>query len=179
MKTILNEELRMKNEELGRVRARDSHRCSRPFRWLALRLRTFRNSFVGDRRIRQRLRVFTFLILNSSFLIPSSAFADASDYRAMLATLELARSAKAAKTLAAQGERLESAEAAKQLVELYNSAESFADLRLWYLRNTQPKIFVEIETASNATDMGYFRLDFNATGKLGKYRMLREEFGVK
>ena len=163
MKTILNEELRMKNEELGRVRARDSHRCNRLLLRLALRLRTFRNSFVGDRRIRQRLRVFTFLILNSSFLIPSSAFADASDYRAMLATLELARSAKAA----------------KQLVELYNSAESFADLRLWYLRNTQPKIFVEIETASNATDMGYFRLDFNATGKLGKYRMLREEFGVK
>ena len=166
METILNEELRMKNEELGRVRARDSHRCSRPFRWLALRLRTFRNSFVGDRRIRQRLRVFTFLILNSSFLIPSSAFADASDYRDMLATLELARSAKAAKQLAAQA-------------EMYASAESFADLRLWYLRNTQPKIFIEIETASNATDMGYFRLDFNDAGKLGKLRMLREEFGVK
>lgn len=166
MKTILNEELRMKNEELGRVRARDSHRCSRSFRWLALRLRTFRNSFVGDRRIRQRLRVFTFLILNSSFLIPSSAFADASDYRDMLATLELARSAKAARRLAATA-------------EMYASAESFADLRLWYLRNTKPKIFVEIETASNATDMGYFRLDYNAAGKLGKLRMLREEFNLK
>ena len=166
MKAILNEELRMKNEELGRVRARDSHRCSRSFRWLALRLRTFRNSFVGDRRIRQRLRVFTFLILNSSFLIPSSAFADASDYRDMLATLELAQSAKAAKRLAATA-------------EMYASVESFADLRLWYLRNTKPKIFVEIETASPATDMGYFRLDYNDAGKLGKLRMLREEFGVK
>ena len=103
-----------------------------------------------------------FFVLNSSFFVPS-ANADVSDYRAMLATLELARSAKAA----------------KQLVELYNSAESFADLRLWYLRNTKPKIFVEIETASNATDMGYFRLDYNAAGKLGKLRMLREEFGVK
>lgn len=109
--------------------------------------------------------ILAFFVLNSSFFVPS-ANADASDYRAMLATLELARSAKAAKQLAAQA-------------EMYASAESFADLRLWYLRNTQPKIFVEIETASNATDMGYFRLDFNEAGKLGKLRMLREEFGVK
>lgn len=95
-----------------------------------------------------------------------AAFADASDYRDMLATLELARSAKAARRLAATA-------------EMYASAESFADLRLWYLRNTKPKIFVEIETASNATDMGYFRLDYNEAGKLGKLRMLREEFNVK
>ena len=166
METILNEELRMKNEELGRVRARDSHWCNRPFRWLASRLRTFRNSFASNRRFRQRLRVLTFFILNYTFFIPSAANADVSDYRDMLATLELARSAKAAKQLAAQA-------------EMYASAESFADLRLWYLRNTKPKIFVEIETASNATDMGYFRLDYNAAGKLGKLRMLREEFNLK
>ena len=85
-----------------------------------------------------------------------AAFADASDYRDMLATLELVKLAKTVK-----------------------QAESYADLRLWYLRNTKPKIFVEIETASNATDMGYFRLDYNDAGKLGKLRMLREEFGVK
>ena len=109
--------------------------------------------------------VLAFFVLNSSFFVPS-ANADVSSYRAMLATLELARSAKAAKQLAAQA-------------EMYASVESFADLRLWYLRNTQPKIFVEIETASNATDMGYFRLDYNDAGKLGKLRMLREEFGVK
>lgn len=95
-----------------------------------------------------------------------AANADVSSYRDILATLELARSAKAAKQLAAQA-------------EMYASVESFADLRLWYLRNTKPKIFVEIETASNATDMGYFRLDYNAAGKLGKLRMLREEFNVK
>lgn len=95
-----------------------------------------------------------------------AANADVSDYRDMLATLELVRSAKAAKQLAATA-------------EMYAAVESFADLRLWYLRNTQPKIFVEIETASNATDMGYFRLDYNEAGKLGKLRMLREEFGVK
>ena len=69
---------RRKNGTLGHVRARDSHRCNRPFRWLALRLRTFRNSFADDRRIRQRLRVLTFLILNSSFLIPA---APAAQYR--------------------------------------------------------------------------------------------------
>ena len=101
-----------------------------------------------------------------AILAAGAANADVSDYRDMLATLELVRSAKAAKQLAATA-------------EMYASAESFADLRLWYLRNTKPKIFVEIETASNATDMGYFRLDYNDAGKLGKLRMLREEFGVK
>ena len=66
-----------------------------------------------------------------------------------------------------------------KLAKFAKQAESYADLRLWYLKQTQPKIFVEIETASNATDMGYFRLDFNDAGKLGKLRMLREEFNVK
>ena len=125
--------------------------------------------------------ILAFFVLNSSFFVPS-AFADASDYRDILATLELARSAKAAKADARTLEAADSAKAAKRLAataEMYASAESFADLRLWYLRNTKPKIFVEIETASNATDMGYFRLDFNDAGKLGKLRMLREEFGVK
>lgn len=87
-------------------------------------------------------------------LAASTAFADG--YRDMLATLELVKLAKTVK-----------------------QAESYADLRLWYLKQTQPKIFVEIETASAATDMGYFRLDFNDAGKLGKLRMLREEFNVK
>ena len=119
-----------------------------------------RRTFYSGARIRATIGA---VIL--SFFVPS-AFADVSSYRDILATLELARSAKAAKQLAAQA-------------EMYASVESFADLRLWYLRNTQPKIFVEIETASAATDMGYFRLDFNEAGKIGKLRMLREEFGVK
>lgn len=89
-----------------------------------------------------------------AILAASAAFADG--YRDILATLELVKLAKTVK-----------------------QAESFADLRLWYLKQTQPKIFVQIETASNATDMGYFRLDFNEAGKLGKLRMLREEFNVK
>ncbi len=89
-----------------------------------------------------------------AMLAAGAVFADG--YRDILATLELVKLAKTVK-----------------------QAESYADLRLWYLRNTQPKIFVEIETANNATDMGYFRLDYNDAGKLGKLRMLREEFGVK
>lgn len=68
----------MKNEELGRGCARDSRWRNRPFRWLASHLRTFRNSFASNRRIRQRLRVFTFFILNSTFLIPA---ASAAQYR--------------------------------------------------------------------------------------------------
>ncbi len=151
MKTDFNEERKTKNEELGFApTARAKPRLSQV-------LPNVSAAFLKC--------ILAFFVLNSSFFVPS-ANADASDYRDMLATLELARSAKAARRLAAQA-------------EMYASAESFADLRLWYLRNTQPKIFVEIETASNATDMGYFRLDFNDAGKLGKLRMLREEFGVK
>lgn len=151
MKTDFNEERKTKNEELGFApTARAKPRLSQV-------LPNVSAAFLKC--------ILAFFVLNSSFFVPS-AFADASDYRSMLATLELARSAKAAKQLAAQA-------------EMYASAESFADLRLWYLRNTQPKIFIEIETASPATDMGYFRLDYNDAGKLGKLRMLREEFGVK
>lgn len=151
MKTDFNEERKTKNEELGFApTARAKPRLSQV-------LPNVSAAFLKC--------ILAFFVLNSSFFVPS-AFADASDYRDMLATLELARSAKAAKQLAAQA-------------EMYASVESFADLRLWYLRNTQPKIFVEIETASAATDMGYFRLDYNEAGKLGKLRMLREEFGVK
>lgn len=71
-----NEKRRTKN--WGRVRARESHWCNRPFRWLASCLRAFRNSFASNRRFRQRLRVLTFFILNSTFLIPA---APAAQYR--------------------------------------------------------------------------------------------------
>lgn len=151
MKTDFNEERKTKNEELGFApTARAKPRLSQV-------LPNVSAAFLKC--------ILAFFVLNSSFFVPS-AFADASDYRDMLATLELARSAKAARRLAATA-------------EMYASVESFADLRLWYLRNTKPKIFIEIETASPATDMGYFRLDYNDAGKLGKLRMLREEFNVK
>ena len=167
MKTDFNEERKTKNEELGFApTARAKPRLSQV-------LPNVSAAFLKC--------ILAFFVLNSSFFVPS-AFADASDYRDMLATLELARSAKAASAAARTLEAADSAKAARRLAataEMYASAESFADLRLWYLRNTKPKIFVEIETASNATDMGYFRLDYNAAGKLGKLRMLREEFNLK
>ena len=71
-------------------------------------------------------------------------------------------------------ELLEYANSMKERIELLKTADDFADLRLWYLRQSQPKIFVDIETADNATDMGYFRLDFNAAGKFEKLQMLDE-----
>ena len=95
-------------------------------------------------------------------LAANAAFADLSrDYREMLATLEFAQSAKSA------------------LAAVSESAERFADLRLWVLQNTKPRVFIDIATASPATDMGYFRIDFDRADNFEKLQMLREEFGIE
>ena len=64
-------------------------------------------------------------------------------------------------------------------VRNYQSVESLADLKLWVLEQTQPRIFIEIETADNATDVGYFRIDYRNAGKLGKIELLKEFFNIK
>ena len=64
-------------------------------------------------------------------------------------------------------------------VRNYQSVESLADLKLWVLEQTQPRIFIEIETADNATDTGYFRIDYRQAGKLGKLGLLKEYFNIK
>ena len=64
-------------------------------------------------------------------------------------------------------------------IKQYKEIEAFADLKLWIWEQTQPRIFVEIETADNATDMGYFRLDYHKAGKLGKLVLIREYFNIK
>ena len=74
---------------------------------------------------------------------------------------------------------LEYANSIKSQLEMLKTAEDFADMRLWYLRQTRPKIFVEIESADNATDVGYFRLDFNRAGKLKKLELLGDYFNTK
>lgn len=66
-----------------------------------------------------------------------------------------------------------------EMVQQYNEVESFAELKLWVLEQTQPRIFIEIETADNATDVGYFRIDYRNAGKLGKIGLLREYFNIK
>ena len=66
-----------------------------------------------------------------------------------------------------------------EMVQQYNEVESFADLKLWILEQTNPKIFIEIETADNATDTGYFRIDYRQAGKLGKLGLLKEYFNIK
>lgn len=99
-------------------------------------------------------------ILKILILLILTAIPAAADYADSLALLEYAKSIKS------------------QLAML-KTAEDFADLRIWYLRQTQPKIFVELETADNATDMGYFRLDFYRAGKLGRIGLLNEYFNVK
>lgn len=64
-------------------------------------------------------------------------------------------------------------------IQEYKSYESYADLKLWYWEQTQPRIFIRIETADNATPMGYFRMDYRNAGKLGKIGLLREYFNIK
>ncbi len=64
-------------------------------------------------------------------------------------------------------------------IKQYKEIEAFADLKLWILEQTNPKIFIEIETADNATDTGYFRIDYRQAGKLGKLGLLKEYFNIK
>ena len=93
-------------------------------------------------------------ILKILILLILTAIPAAADYADSLALLEYAKSIKS------------------QLAML-KTAEDFVDLRIWYLRQTQPKIFVELETADNATDMGYFRLDFYRAGKIEKLSLIK------
>ncbi len=93
-------------------------------------------------------------ILKILILLILSAIPAAADYADSLALLKYAKSIKS------------------QLAML-KTAEDFADLRIWYLRQMQPKIFVELETADNATDMGYFRLDFYRAGKIEKLSLIK------
>ena len=93
-------------------------------------------------------------ILKILILLILSSISAAADYADSLALLKYAKSIKS------------------QLAML-KTAEDFANLRIWYLRQTQPKIFVELETADNATDMGYFRLDFYRAGKIEKLSLIK------
>ena len=64
-------------------------------------------------------------------------------------------------------------------IKQYKEIEAFADLKLWILEQTNSKIFIEIETADNATNTGYFRIDYRNAGKLGKIGLLKEYFNIK
>lgn len=190
MKTDFNEERKTKNEELGFApTARAKLRLSQV-------LPNVSAAFLKC--------ILAFFVLNSSFFVPS-ANADVSDYRDMLATLEFAQSAKSARAAVSDAEDADSAkdgiaavrsarnfkdsaklaraaEFSKDAVgraALALSAERFADLRLWVLQNTKPRVFIDIATASPATDMGYFRIDFDRADKFEKLQMLRDEFGIE
>ena len=93
-------------------------------------------------------------------------------YQDMLQLLEQVRSVKSTQGAIEQVQIV-------QAVKEYQSVESLADLKLWVLEQTQPRIFIEIETADNATDTGYFRIDYRNAGKLGKIGLLREYFNIK
>lgn len=124
----------------------------------------------GDRQYRSiteskfMKRLITILILSAC----SMAWA----YQDMLQLLEQVRSVKSTQGTIEQVQIV-------QAVKEYQSVESLADLKLWVLEQTQPRIFIEIETADNATDVGYFRIDYRQAGKLGKIGLLREYFNIK
>ncbi len=109
-------------------------------------------------------KVFVILIL--SFCSKAWAYQD------MLQLLEQVRSVKSTQGTIEQVQIV-------QAVKEYQSVESLADLKLWYWEQTQPRIFIEIETADNATDTGYFRIDYRKAGTLGKIGLLKEYFNIK
>ena len=109
-------------------------------------------------------KIFVILIL--------SACSMASAYQDMLQLLEQVRTVKSTQSTIEQVQIV-------QAVKEYQSVESLADLKLWHLEQTQPRIFIRIETADNATDTGYFRIDYRNAGKIGKIGLLREYFNIK
>lgn len=90
-------------------------------------------------------------------------------YQELLELVRLAEDVKSAKVNIEQ----------VQNIAQYKSVESFAELNLWYLEQTRPRIFMRIETADNATATGYFRIKYRKAGKLGKLGLLKEYFNVK
>ncbi len=101
-----------------------------------------------------------------TILLLSASVAMAND------TLELYNLWKSTKSIQEAKNITETIEQSK----LITTASKFAELRLWVLRQTKPKIFIQIETAENATDMGYFRIDFNKANNLKKLELLNEIF---
>ncbi len=58
------------------------------------------------------------------------------------------------------------------LNKLYQDAKSSAELRLWALKQTSPRVFIDIETAHNATDVGDFRKVFYKADVFQKLKLL-------
>ena len=136
----------------------------------------------GDRQSRNNIesksmkKVISILILSATSLF---AYNDMLD---MLNTLNLYRETKTSQNAIDTSRSYQSAKFTNEninAVRNYQSVETLADLKLWVLEQTQPRIFIEIETADNATDTGYFRIDYRQAGKLGKLGLLKEYFNIK
>ena len=122
-------------------------------------------------------KLITILILSASSM--ASGYNDMLD---MLNTLNLYRETKTSQNAIDTSRSYQSAKFTTEninAVRNYQSVETLADLKLWVLEQTQPRIFIEIETADNATDTGYFRIDYRQAGKLGKIELIREYFNIK
>ena len=65
-----------------------------------------------------------------------------------------------------------------ETIREYQKVESFAELKLWFIRQRQPRIFTEFEMADKATDLGYFRADYRKASNCGKLFMLQEYFNL-
>ena len=124
-------------------------------------------------------KLFVALMMSATSLF---AYNDMLD---MLNTLNLYRETKTSQNAIATTSMCQAYQSAKfaneniNAVRNYQSVESLADLKLWYWEQTQSRIFIEIETADNATDTGYFRINYRNAGKLEKIRLIREYFNIK
>ena len=121
-------------------------------------------------------KVITILMMSCSMALGYHDMLD------MLNTLNLYRETKTSQDAITTSRSYQSAKFTTEninAVRNYQSVESLADLKLWVWEQTQPRIFVEIETADNATDLGYFRIDYRNAGKLGKIGLLKEYFNIK
>ncbi len=106
-----------------------------------------------------------------------SHFAVADEYDYILDLLDSHVAAKAAKSALDNHSAIEIVKITNDTVErvtLVRSAINFAKLRLWFLQQSRPKIFINIEMAENATDLGYFRLDYDNASEFGKLQLLDE-----
>lgn len=67
----------------------------------------------------------------------------------------------------------------RRSIDTVHELKCMADLELWYIEHTNPKIFIRIETADNATRMGYFRDKYRKANTFNKLSLLKSRFNLK
>lgn len=66
----------------------------------------------------------------------------------------------------------------KSSLQAYQTLNYYANLRLWHLEQTQPRIFMRIETADNGTPIGYLRTKYHQGNAINKIILIKEYFNI-